>query len=83
LNTIEQFEAPNAKRKIPQCMRCQKFEHTKYYCRNNPRCVKCAAEHLTNDCPRKVRDVNIKCVKCNEKYPADYRGCMVKVKKVK
>ena len=29
LNTIVQFEAPHAKREIPQCMRCQHFGHTK------------------------------------------------------
>jgi hypothetical protein len=77
LNTIVQFEVPHAKREISQRMRCQKFGHTKNYCRNNPRCVKCAAEHLTNDCPRKVRDDNVKCVNCNEKQPANYRGRMV------
>ena len=37
----------------------------------------CAAQHLTNECPRKVRDDNFKCVNCNEKHPANYRGCMV------
>ena len=77
LNTIEQFEAPHAHREIPQCMRSQKFERTKNYCRNKPRCLKFAAEHLTNDCPGNVRDDNVKCVNCNEKYPANYRGCMV------
>ena len=77
LNTIEQFEPPHAKREFPQCMRCQKFGHTKTYCRNNPRCVKCTAEHLTNDCPRNVRDDNVKCFNCNEKHPANYRGCIV------
>ena len=77
LNTIEQFEPPHAKREFPQCMRCQKFGHTKTYCRNNPRCVKCTAEHLTNDCPRNVRDDNVKCFNCNEKHPANYRGCAV------
>jgi hypothetical protein len=77
LNTIEQFETPHAKREIPQCMHCQKYGHTKNYYKNNPRFVKCAAEHLTNDCPRKVRDDNAKCVNCNEKHPYNYRGCMV------
>ena len=43
----------------------------------NPRCVKCAEQHLTNECPRTVRDDNVKCVNCNEKHPANYRECMV------
>jgi len=76
LNTIVQYEAPHAKREIPQCVRCQKFGH-KNYCRNNPRCVKCATEHLTNYCPEKVRDDNVKCVNCNKKHRANCRGCMV------
>jgi PAX-interacting protein 1 len=80
LNTIVQLEAPHAKREIPQCMRCQKFGHTKTYCRNKPRCVKFVAEHLTKECPRKVRDDNVKCVNCNEKYPANYRGRMANKK---
>jgi hypothetical protein len=77
LNMTVQFEAPHAKRDISQCMRCQKFGHTKNYRRNNPRCVKCAAEHLTNKCPRKVRDNNVKCVNCKEKHPANYTERMV------
>ena len=78
LNTIVQYEAPHAKRQIHQCMRCQKFAHTHtYYCRNNRRCVKCVTEHLTNECSGKVRDDNVRCVNCNEKHPANYKGCMV------
>ena len=49
----------------------------KNYCRNNLRCVKCAAQHLTNECPRKFRDDDVKCVNCNEKHPSNYRGCTV------
>jgi hypothetical protein len=67
LNTIVQFEAPHAKREIPQCMRCQQFEHTQNDCRKNQRCVKCAAQHLTSECPRKTKDDNVQCVNCHEK----------------
>ena len=74
MNTTVQSEVPHAKREIPQCKSRQKFGHTKSYCRNNPRCVKSALEHLTNECPRKVRDDNVKCVNCNEKHPANYRA---------
>jgi hypothetical protein len=77
LNKIEQSETPHTKREIPQCMHCQKYGHTKNYYRNNPRCVKCAAEHLTYDCRREVRDDNAKCVNCNEKHSANYRGCIM------
>ena len=70
-NTTVQFEAPHAKREIPPYMLCQKFGHTKNYCRNNPRCVKCAAKHLTSECPWKDRNDNAKCVKCIEKHLAN------------
>jgi hypothetical protein len=49
----------------------------KNYCRNNPRCVKCAAQHLTSECPRKTKDDNILCVNCHEKHPVNYRGCII------
>jgi PAX-interacting protein 1 len=75
LNTIVQFEAAHAKREIPQCTYAlPKIWTHKNYCTNNPRCVKCTEEHLTNECPRKVRDENVTCVNCNEKHPVNYRG---------
>jgi hypothetical protein len=79
LNTIVQFEAPYPKREIPQCKCLQKFGHTQNYCRNNSRCLKYAAEHLlvTGECPRKVRVDGVRCVNCNVKHPANYRGCTV------
>jgi len=43
----------------------------------NPRCVKCAAQHLTSECPRTTKDDNVKCANCHEKLPANYRGCMI------
>ena len=58
-------------------MRCQQFVHTKNYCRKNPRCVKCAAQHLTSECPRTTKDDNVKCANCHEKHPANYRGCII------
>jgi len=43
LHMMVTVEAPHVKRAIPQCMRCQKYGHTKNYCRNSPKCEKCAA----------------------------------------
>ncbi|PNF21360.1 hypothetical protein B7P43_G17732 [Cryptotermes secundus] len=76
MNTCVQFEAPHIKREIPQCMRCQKYGHTRNYCHNNPHCVKFARNHLTKDCPRKTRDEEVICVNCKEHHPANYRGCI-------
>jgi hypothetical protein len=77
MHTKVKFEAPYVKREIPQCKRCQKFGHTKNFCRNAPKCVKCAAEHLTDQCPRTVNDSNVLCANCQEHHPANYRGCIV------
>ena len=77
MNSVVTFEAPHVKRDIPQCQRCQRFGHTKNYCHNNPRCVKCIGNHHTNECPRKTRDDEVQCVNCKEKHPANYRGCAV------
>lgn len=77
LNTVVSFEAPRSSREIPQCTRCQKYGHTKNFCHKNPRCVKCTDNHHTKDCPRKIKDDDVKCVNCNENHPANYRGCIV------
>jgi hypothetical protein len=77
LHTVVKVEALHVKRAIPQCMRCQKYGHTKNYCRNSPKCVKCAEQHLTSDCPRKVQDETVKCENCGDQHPANYRGCTV------
>jgi PAX-interacting protein 1 len=71
------FEPPHQKREVPQCNRCQRYGHTKKYCNYNFRCVKCAGDHATNDCPRKEKSADVKCVLCEGKHPANYRGCIV------
>ena len=77
LHTVVKVETPHIKRNIPQCMRCQKYGHTKNYCRCTSRCVKCAQQHLTSECPGKNPDENVKCANCNEPHPANYRGCII------
>lgn len=77
LNTKISFEPPRKKREIPQCTRCQRYGHTKNGCNHNPRCVKCAGDHLTSNCSRTVRDEGVKCVLCNQNHPANYKGCGV------
>ncbi|GIY23545.1 nucleic-acid-binding protein from transposon X-element [Caerostris darwini] len=59
---------------IAQCHRCQKFGHSSINCRLTARCVKCAGEHLTSECPTQRTDAPL-CVNCNGKHPASYRGC--------
>lgn len=78
MHTIISFEQPHKKRDIPQCARCQAYGHTKSFCNKTPNCVKCLQKHFTKDCPRKVRDQEVKCCNCGGKHPANYRGCEVR-----
>ena len=61
---------------IPQCKRCQGFNHTQRFCQLNPRCVRCAEKHLTSEC-KKRKDSTPLCVNCRGNHPASYRGCEV------
>ena len=76
LNMKVEIQALRKSRLIPQCKRCQLYGHTHNYCNRDPRCVKCAAKHLTKEC-KKPRDSPAKCVNCGEPHPASYRGCIV------
>lgn len=69
------IEPPNKKKTIPQCTRCQRYEHTWQYCNRMPRCVKCAGDHLTKQCPTKRMGDNVKCILCTGNHPASYKGC--------
>lgn len=71
------FEAPIQRREIPQCIRCQRYGHTKNFCHMSPRCVKCTGNHLTSDCQRKERSNDVKCVLCDGNHPANYKGCTI------
>lgn len=77
MNLKVAFEPPHQKREIPQCTNCQRYGHTKRFCHNIPRCVKCTDYHGTASCSRRERDNNVKCVLCDGNHPANYRGCQV------
>lgn len=63
---------------IPQCKKCQGFNHTEKYCHKNIKCVKCANNHLTKDCQLE-RKQPATCTNCKGQHPASYRGCEVAV----
>ena len=75
LNTIVKVEPPRHKKEIPQCIRCQRYGHTKNYCNRTPACVKCAKNHLTIHCPSTGKIEEVKCYNCNGKHLASYKGC--------
>lgn len=76
LNTKVEIHPMKGNKMIPQCKKCQAFEHTQSYCMRSPRCVKCAGNHLTKDCI-KPKDRGPTCANCNGSHPASYRGCEV------
>jgi hypothetical protein len=76
LNLKVKVEALKINKLIPQCKKCQRFGHTRKFCGNSPKCVKCAGDHITADCD-KTQLAKAKCVNCNKAHPASYRGCEV------
>lgn len=76
-HTSVSIEDPKRKKTIPQCKRCQQYGHTKNYCMRPYRCVKCAENHNTTDCPKKDRREPAKCALCLGDHAANYRGCRV------
>ncbi|KAF0722836.1 Uncharacterized protein FWK35_00027872, partial [Aphis craccivora] len=74
--TKVKIEAPRINKLTPQCLNCQNYGHTRTYCNNHPRCVRCGENHRTDVCT-KSRDLPAKCALCNGDHPANYRGCLV------
>lgn len=62
--------------KIPQCKKCQGYNHTQKYCAREAFCVKCSGKHFTSVC-NLSRDAPAKCINCKGQHPANYRGCEV------
>ncbi|KAL4142887.1 hypothetical protein QTP88_005280 [Uroleucon formosanum] len=71
--TVENRKTDNS---IPQCQNCQRFNHTKNFCKLPPRCVKCPEQHHYSECT-KDRNSPPTCVNCNENHPANYKGCKI------
>lgn len=77
LNIVVKIEpVRKSTRLILKCKRCQGYNHTHAYCQKEPRCVKCAGAHLSEECGIKRQD-SPTCINCKGKHPANYRGCEV------
>lgn len=70
--TVERFRGAGI---VKQCRRCQAYGHASEICGFDPKCVKCAGGHLTQDCPHKTKLEQPKCINCHGMHPASYRGC--------
>lgn len=75
-NVIVNVETPKKVEDLVQCHRCQMFGHTKSFCRNPFRCVKCGLSHSTLECT-KSKEMPPQCVHCLEHHTASYRGCKI------
>ena len=76
LHMIVKIEPPKIKRDIVQCKRCQSYGHSQNYCTRPFRCVKCGANHPSNDC-KKNKEEPAKCALCDSAHTSNYRGCTV------
>lgn len=76
----------NVKRNIvTQCYRCQDIGHGSTNCFRRPRCLKCAANHTTKECPIKEKSEEnqrkLKCCNCGGNHSANFHNCPNKTKK--
>ncbi|TDG39032.1 hypothetical protein AWZ03_014547 [Drosophila navojoa] len=75
-NQRVKIEKPYKSSEVAQCHRCQKYGHTKNYCRRPFACVKCGGNHASTDCGRqKGEQTPAKCANCAGPHAASYKGC--------
>ena len=67
---------------VLQCFGCQKYGHTKQYCRRNRACTYCAGSHKLLDCSVKNKKAHTKCANCGLKYFVFNRICEKKQKQL-
>lgn len=74
---VESYRSSNP----AQCFKCQRFGHSSLYCGYAPRCVKCAENHLAQDCPLS-KEASPKCINCSGDHTANYKKCpaLLKIK---
>lgn len=71
---VIKVEPPKPKKTVVQCTKCQQFGHTKNYCFQAARCVKCDGRHATERCT-KLPTAPPVCTNCKGAHPASYKGC--------
>lgn len=57
---------------IPQCYNCQRYGHTRNYCKQKTRCMKCAGNHPSFNCNQVD---NLVCANCKENHTSSFKGC--------
>ncbi|GBN76756.1 Nucleic-acid-binding protein from transposon X-element [Araneus ventricosus] len=70
--TIEPYQ----RKSIGQCFHCQAFSHVASKCKMIVKCVICAEQHDSRNCPPKnIENPTKKCANCGGPHTASYRGC--------
>ena len=75
----------NSKLSPAQCRRCQSFGHGMDSCFRNPKCVKCALNHWSHECPLKpttgvtLEKHQLRCANCSEHHTANYSKCKTRI----
>ena len=54
--------------KVYQCLKCQKYDHKIYECKNNQKCVYCALNHKSKLCFHKQMQNMWKCETCRDAH---------------
>ncbi|GBN93966.1 hypothetical protein AVEN_25541-1 [Araneus ventricosus] len=67
---------PYVNKQSNQYFTCQLWNHSSKGCRLHPKCVVCAGNHPSRECPYKGKaEAPIKRTNCNGPHTANYRGC--------
>lgn len=56
---------------IPQCNNCQRYGHTRNYCKLLPRCMFCAGKHKSADCKKDPIVASV-CANCGEAHASNF-----------
>jgi hypothetical protein len=67
---------------VPQCYKCQSFNHIANNCYRQPKCLKCAGSHLTLNCTSPP-DSPLLCANCGGSHTANHQSCYVLQKNTK
>lgn len=68
------IEAQHSKTNFTQCHNCQLYGHSQSRCKAPSVCVKCAGQHHTTQCIKKM-EIPPTCANCNGNHPASFQGC--------
>lgn len=71
-NCVVSVESKRQTHTIPQCFNCQRYGHTRNYCKQIARCMKCAGNHSSSNCNQSD---NLVCANCGENHTSAFKGC--------